>query len=326
MLQKEIDVTQFPLAFTDIFYAQQSPEQKLDIFLPEKGKGPYPLVVIVHGGGWISGGRREECISSLYKTVSQGYAVAAVDYRLAPEGQWPLQVHDVKAALRFLRAHREQYRLDTETIVLWGNSAGAYLIQLVAATCRGHRIEDLAMGNAGESCRVDGIISWYGVSDLAAQDQDMSETSGHPVRMHGGSMESPACQMLGCVIDENPKKAREASSISYIDENFVPALIQHGTGDTLVSYRQSERLYRKIVETCGLERAALELFEGAEHGDMRFKTDENINRCIDFLDEIYWPGGRPKKRTPLPEIHLVEGTDGSGDAFETKREDTIISG
>ncbi|WP_434309433.1 alpha/beta hydrolase fold domain-containing protein [Hominifimenecus sp. rT4P-3] len=292
----------------------------MDIFLPEDGAGPYPLVVVVHGGGWISGGRREACISSMFKIVSQGYAVATVDYRLAPDGQWPLQVHDVKAAIRFLRAHREKYRLNTERIVLWGNSAGAYLVQLVAATCRGHQIEDLSMGNPNESCQVDGMISWYGVSNLATQDLDMTEICGHSVHMHGGSMESPACQMLGCVIEENPERAVEASSIRYIAGDFVPSLIQHGTGDRLVSYRQSERLYQKIVEECGLERATLELFEGAEHGDARFKTDENIDRCIDFLDEIFWPDGRLTPRTPLPEIYLMEGEDAHRDLFEAKGE------
>jgi acetyl esterase/lipase len=92
------DMSQWKRCWEDVAYADQDPRQKMDIIIPDKGDGPFPLIVFVHGGGWVSGDKRENTILGPFQAVSQGYAVAAVEYRLAPAATWPLPLYDVKAA------------------------------------------------------------------------------------------------------------------------------------------------------------------------------------------------------------------------------------
>lgn len=318
IIHNTVDVTQFPHRFCDILYGESSAEQSMDIFLPgpPSAGGPWPVIVLVHGGGWTSGGRRDLSISSIFKAVSQGYALATVDYRLAPGAIWPAQIHDVKAAIRYLRRHGGELGLDTRKIVLWGNSAGAHIAQLAAATPTPGDLEDLSMGAPEQSSRVDGLISWYGASDLYRQDEDMDTAFGGVSTRHTFTMEANPCQLLGCVIRENRAVADAASVIHHITADYVPALIQHGTADRVISYLQSVRLHQTIRSACGPGRSILELIDGAIHGDIVFKDDANINRCLDFVDAIVYPDGqRPTPRTDLPEI-CVTGGDAMRDLYE----------
>lgn len=308
--QRAVDPSQFAKSFTDLPYASDSEDQKLDVFLPE-AEGVWPLVVFVHGGGWYFGGRREECISSVFKIVSQGYAVASVDYRLVPDVEFPAQIHDVKAAIRYLRAHAEELQVDTDKIVIWGNSAGGHLSALAAARGDFPELEDLSMGNAGYSSRVDGLLSWYGVYDLLTHqsqlkevfpDQDGAEDDAVPAMLGDGNFE---------------EKAWKASPIRYVTEDYPPALIQQGKADRLVPYLQAEEFCRRIREVCGPSRAVVEYFPAAGHGDPQIKADSNILRCVRFLDGIYFadtPCTYP--RPALPELHFVASTCSRIDPYE----------
>lgn len=308
--QMAIDPFQFPRCFPDLAYGEESDEQKLDVFLPGT-KGPYPLVVFVHGGGWYFGGRREECISSIFKIVSQGYAVATVDYRLAPENMWPAQIYDVKRALRYLIAHSGELSLDSSKIVLWGNSAGAHLIQIAAATHAGGKLDYITEKSPLPIC---GIISWYGVTNLSTAEQQLHPDT--PVN-NDRTMRDTLLLLLGFDPYENREGAMEACSFPYIGRDFPPALIQHGREDKTVSYLQSQELYDRISEKCGRDRAILEIFDGAVHGDQKIKSDQNINRCVDFLDALCFPDGRRAcPRTPLPQLKLVPSTCEKVDPYE----------
>lgn len=306
--QRAIDPSQFPKSFTGLRYGTDSPDQSLDVFLPEP-EGRWPVVVFIHGGGWYFGGRREECIASVFKIVSQGYAVATVDYRLVPDVIFPQQVQDVKASIRYLRAHEEELQLDTESLVLWGNSAGAYLAALAAAKGDFPQLEDLSMGNESYSSQVDGLIAWYGVYDLLTNDAQMR-------RLHPGYTgdSSPIPTMLGQWTEE---KAREASPISYITPEYPPTLLQHGKKDQQVPYLQTQELYEKICQVCGPERAILEYFPEAGHGDSQIKADANLLRCLQFLDGIYYPDRPcPYPRKALPELRFMESTCRKIDPYE----------
>ena len=295
-----IDPNQFAKAYTDIRYAAESPQQALDVFLPE-ADGVWPVVVFVHGGGWFAGSRRNQHISFVFKILSQGYAVATVDYRLAPDYTFPAAIQDVKAAIRYLRAHAAELQIDTSRLVIWGNSAGAHLSALAAAPHVIPELEDLSMGNGQESSRVDGLIAWYGVYDFAA----LQRQAGRVGEVEG--------RMLGAWRG----KAELASPIHYVSEDFPPVLLQHGTADEVVSYKQSEIFFEEIQRTCGPDRAVLEHFEGAGHGDARIKDDANILRCVRFLDSIYYPDSPcPYARKAIPEIQFLETDVDCGDHFE----------
>lgn len=288
-----IDPNQFPKAFTNIAYCNESPEQLMDVYLPEQ-EGVWPVVVLVHGGGFISGSRKVEHFATMFKIISKGYAVATIDYRLAPNTQFPKQIHDVKAAIRYLRAHADELQVDTSRLVVWGNSAGAYLVAM--AGCKGDYplLQDLSMGNANESAEVDGVIAWYGGYDYS----DVSRI---------------ASMMLGDYVNDTEK----ACTFTYINENYPPILIQHGKKDRLVDWQQSQQLYDVITERCGEGRAILEYFENADHGGPEIKCDDNIDRCVAFLDSIYF-ADRPctYARKPYTEITFIDDDDVRGDNYE----------
>lgn len=306
--QRAVDPSQFSKSFTNLRYGADSPDQALDVFLPES-EGRWPVVVFIHGGGWYFGGRREECISSVFKIVSQGYAVATVDYRLVPDVTFPKQVQDVKAAIRYLRAHEEELQLDTEKLVLWGNSAGAYLAALAAAKGNFPQLEDLSMGNEAYSSQVDGLIAWYGVYDLLTNNAQMRQL--YP-DYTGDSSPIPA--MLGQWTEE---KAREASPVSYVTPAYPPILLQQGKKDKQVPYLQTQEFYEKICQICGPDRAILEYFPEAGHGDTQIKADANILRCLQFLDSIYYSDRPcPYPRKALPELRFVASACQQIDPYE----------
>lgn len=178
---KEIDPSQFKQAWFDVPYANQSPSQKLDIVLPERGSAPHPVVFYVPGGAWLSGGKRSATMACLYKVLSQGYAIAAIDYRYSTEALWPAQIFDVKAALRFVKAHADEFSLDGSRIIAWGNSAGGHLVNMLAATGCGHVLEDRYQGNSEFDCSINGLISWYSFGDLYEADlcDQMAETKSY---------------------------------------------------------------------------------------------------------------------------------------------------
>ena len=137
-------------------------ELKLDLYRPEKAATP-PLIVYVHGGAWRAGSREQMPLGAL---VRAGFAVASVDYRLSPEAPFPANVHDIKAAIRFLRGHASDWKLDARRIAIIGSSAGGHLAALVGVT---NGNEDLE-GNVGEfpdqSSDVQAIVSFYGAANL----------------------------------------------------------------------------------------------------------------------------------------------------------------
>lgn len=293
-MNRAVDVNQFPKEYLNVPYAFDAIEQKMDIFLPGLD-GTYPVVLLVHGGGWAWGGRREECLASVYQIISQGYALATMDYRRCPEYQWPAHMEDVQTAIRFLKAHGAQYQLNVDKLVLWGNSAGAHLCALAAAMSGKEPWLGKNSLYPDADNRIDGVIAMYGVSDFT-----LDEMKGTPL-----------------FEDDAPYDTLEkASAIYYVDKTFPPILLQHGDADQMVPFGQSVRLHDRVQGLCGPHRSTLEIFPGARHASPEFKSPSNINRCLDWLDSIYFPGGERPVRTELPEIKLVANMDTRTDPFE----------
>ena len=307
-----VDPTQFHSFRRDLAYASQSPSQVLDIAYPD-GEGPFPLIVFVHGGGF-SGGRKDEfTIAFVFKLVSQGYAVASVEYRRALEAPWPAQIHDVKAAIRWLKAHGEELNLKTDRLLMCGNSAGGALTQMTAATSATHQLEDLSMGNAEYDSMVDAIISWYGPCSMEDEllvrkgltHEEYARVTIMPVEAYEGYPEplsAPDLLLHKKAID-HLDEVHQLSPYHYVDSTFVPALFQHGTADPVVDYSQSLKIAEKINENCGVGRAVVELFPGGTHGDPAIKTNENMLRCAVFANQFV-----PSRRigAPMPSIRLIE--------------------
>ena len=288
--EPEIDVKQFRKTRLDLPYADQSVNQILDIFYPDEGEGPFPLVMLFHGGAFVTGHKRSHYIKSMCLPVTQGYAVATIEYRLCQEAKWPAQLIDGKAAVRYLRRHAKELDLDPERFAVWGNSAGGLATQLIAVTGDRADCDDLTVGERSSS-EIQCAIAWYTMSELCSAEQFGTEFT----------------ELLGYHPVLYPERTCRVSPIRYVDEHCPPMLLQHGMDDAVVDYHQSVYMYEKIKEVCGEDRAVLDLFEGEPHGSPKMKSDENIKKCIDFLDKHFFEGSNPYRK-PFRRI-LIAGED-----------------
>jgi acetyl esterase/lipase len=176
--------------------------QKLDLYLPASPRGPLPLIVWVHGGGWRSGSK-DQCLPLRQGFLERGYAIASVGYRLSGDAIFPAQIEDCKGAIRWLRAHAHEHGLDPHRFGLWGSSAGGHLVAL-AGTSDG--VKEFETGaHLDQSSRVQAVCDFFGPSDFVA----FVSAPGYETH---ASPESPEAKLLGGSVLENKDKAARASS------------------------------------------------------------------------------------------------------------------
>ncbi|HWE94101.1 MAG TPA: alpha/beta hydrolase [Tepidisphaeraceae bacterium] len=259
----------------------------LDLYLPDKADLPVPVILFVHGGAWQAGDRHDRQAVPL---VTKGYAVASIDYRLSEEALFPAQIHDCKAAVRWLRAHAKAYGLDPAHIGAWGTSAGGHLVALLGTTGDVKELEG-DEGNLEYSSRVQAVCDWFGPTDLTKMDEQ-SAKSGVPSRMHHNAPDAPEAKLIGGPVADNKEKAAKANPITYVSKDDPPFLIMHGDKDPLVPLAQSE-LLRDALEKAGVP-VKLEVIRGAGHG---FGSPEISQSVQDFFDKNLKPV-RPQKAQP----------------------------
>ena len=257
--------------FRDIAYVAAGHEmQRLDIFLPA-GAGPHPLIVYVHGGAWRGGSKKDQ---PLGKLVAQGFAVASVDYRLSTVAPFPAQMHDIKAAIRFLRAKAGEYGLDPKRFAIAGSSAGGHLAALAGVTNGNPELEGTLGAHREQSSGVQAIISLFGASDLTT----ILAQSTPP----GLKMRVPALELLlGGQPDAKPDLARLASPVFQVDKHSPPLLLIHGDQDPQMPIAQAQQLHdRYKAFSLPVE---FHIIEGAAHGGAKFYDDERAVLMLAFL-------------------------------------------
>ncbi len=242
----------------------------LDLYLPRVEAGTKsPVVVWVHGGAWRAGDRSRVPVQSL---TEHGFAVASVDYRLSPVARFPAQVHDIKAAIRFLRANAERYGLDTKRFAIAGASAGGHLAALTGVS--GGDLE----GNVGEhldqSSAVGAIVSFYGASNL--------QTILSQSTPHGLSVRVPALHLLlGGQPEVQPVLARQASPVAHVGQTSPPLLLLHGDQDPQMPINQAHELHGVYLQH--KRPVEFDVIYGAAHGGEAFYTPERIERVAQFI-------------------------------------------
>jgi acetyl esterase/lipase len=260
---------------------------QLDVWVPASAAPP-PLVVWIHGGAWLFGDRRylPETLrpNQLFEElINSGLAVATIDYRHALEAQFPAQLHDVKAAVRYLRAFADVLGVDTSRIGVWGESAGGHLAALIALTAQRPELEG-TLGVLGESSAVDVVVDWYGVADLTlppAQTPPSEEALQPPPELF-----APGDLLVG---GQDNDAYAAASPISYVTPAAPPFLLVHGTADTLVGYLNSEVLAQALTEAGVPVR--LVPVEGADHiFNGHDDIDGVVRLSVDYLAEALLPG------------------------------------
>ena len=166
-----VNVDHITRKWQDIAYADQSPAQKLDIYLPETGDGPFPVILSIHGGAFSGGDKRDGQVTPMLEGLKRGYAVVSINYRLSGESIWPAQINDCKAAVRWIRANAGHYKLAADKIAAWGGSAGGHLSAMLGTSGDVAALEDLSQGNAQQSSRVQVVVDWFGPTNFLTMDE-----------------------------------------------------------------------------------------------------------------------------------------------------------
>lgn len=269
----------------DLPYASSHPLQRLDLYWPPTGTGPFPVVVWVHGGGWSSGSRLLEATSPQRRLTARGFAVASVGYRLSGVALYPAAARDIKSSVRFLRANAAQLRIDPARIALWGESAGAHLALLAGLTGDTTAFDDQTAGYVAQSARVQAIVSWFAPTSILTLDDD-GAAQGCPVFNGTGhdAASAPLARFLGVRPSTQPALAREASPITWVSADDPPTLIQHGGRDCTVPTRQGRRLFDALSGAQrDTSRVALTLLVAGGHGGPSFDADDNVTTIANFL-------------------------------------------
>lgn len=261
----------------DIEYAKAGDHPLLlDLYRPDTD-GPHPLLVWVHGGAWRRGSKDNMPLEDL---VDRGYAIASVDYRLSPVAPFPAQAHDIKAAIRFLRAKHVEYGLNTKHIAVAGASAGGHLAALVGVT-NGHKALEGTVGeHPDESSNVDAIIDLYGPTNFLTILKQSTP--------HGLGVRVPALQLLlRKQPEDDPELAKLASPVFHVDQDDPPLLLIHGVQDPQVPVNQAIELFGQY-EHQKLPVTLHFIYDGL-HGGPQFTDDERIELMDGFLRPILFP-------------------------------------
>lgn len=247
---------------------------KLDLYQP-RNETVSRLIVWVHGGAWRGGSRSSMPLTAL---LEHGYSIASVDYRLTPIAPFPAQVHDIKAAIRFLRANATQLRINTDIIAIAGASAGGHLVALVGTTNEHAKLEGKVGQHHDQSSNVQAIVSYYGASNLTSI---LAQSTPH-----GLGVRIPALQLLlGGQPENKVIQAQLASPVFHIDDNDPPLLLLHGDQDPQMPINQSHELHGRYKEA-GLE-CQFKVIHGAAHGGKAFYSKDSTRAVLDFLEDVF---------------------------------------
>jgi acetyl esterase/lipase len=240
----------------------------LDLALPSSGAGPFPAVVCIHGGGFRKGSR-DSYRKLIVKLAERGYVAVSVTYRLAPAHQFPAAVHDVKAAVRWLRKNARRYKIQPERIGATGASAGGHLAQFLGVTASVERFE--GEQNRGVSARVQAVVNFYGPSDFT--------------RSYGKSVDAHEVLPLWLGGELAAARARhiEASPLYWVTPDAAPTLLIQGTKDKYVEYDQAVWL-RDRLKASNVEAELLTL-EGAGHGFKGADAERAETALFAFFDK-----------------------------------------
>jgi len=253
----------------------------LDIYRPAKQEGLLPTVLWIHGGAFRAGSKDDGQAAIAVWLTAHGYAVVAINYRLSFEAIFPAQIHDCKAAVRWLRANSAAYGLDPKRIGAFGASAGGHLAAMLGSS---GNVQDLEgnLGNAKESSRVQAVVDFFGPTDFLKM--DIAALPGGQKHDPAGSPES---QLVGGPIQQNKDKVARANPIAYVTKDVPPFLILHGDQDPLVPVNQSELLH-DALKKAGVN-VTFHKIVGAGHGGPQFNTPLIRAMVMAFFDQHLKP-------------------------------------
>ena len=273
------DLSRYRVAANIVYHTANTYQDKLDVYTPPDATRPMPVVVVIHGGGWVEG-TKEERVLEMMPYLQMGFAAVNVEYRLGRVSLAPAAVEDCRCALHWVFANAKKYNFDPNRVVLQGGSAGGHLALMTgmltpaAGFDRECRLptEDYWSANPGTSNdpRVAAIVNWFGITDVLDE-------------LHGPNAKGYAVAWLG----DQPNAdeiAKRVSPINYVTGNLPPIITIHGTKDALVPYEQGVRLH-KALDTAKVPNQLFTV-EGAGHGGFTFEQNQKAWAAVrEFLRE-----------------------------------------
>jgi acetyl esterase/lipase len=261
----------------DLVYAKASARNVLDLYLPQGASSPVPVVVFVHGGGFMVGDKSDP--QSLDALLAAGYGVASINYRLSDTDLWPAQLQDVTAAVTYLQDNAAELGIDGDRMALFGASAGGFLVAATGVTLA-----------AQPDRAVEAVVDWFGPVQFSTMDADIEATGVTRSTGRNDAADSAESKVLGMTVGENPAAADAVSPIATIaalpsGTALPPFLIMHGAKDAYVGAGQSERLRDAILAAPGNAGAEYELLPEGGHGSGSFQEAPATERVIAFLDQ-----------------------------------------
>jgi len=246
------------------------PKHLLDIYLPPDAKGKLPLVIFIHGGGWLSNDKYAD-MGYMKKTVaeivSSGFALASIDYRFSTQAVFPAQMLDCNRAVSYLYDNADKYGIDKNNFAVMGFSAGGHLASMVGLS-QNNSINTFFMPGTTKLFSFKAVVDFYGPAELILFPGNNDE-------------KSPESLLIGAAPLKRPDLAKAASPVTYVDKNDPPFLIIHGEKDALVDPKQSQ-LLKAWLDLSGVQNE-LVIVKDAPHFGAMFDTDDVRNKVMIFL-------------------------------------------
>jgi len=262
------------LAEREVEYSAVGGRQTMDIFRPREVSGrPHPAVLLVHGGGFRAGAK-ESYVPLAVKLAGHGYVAATANYRLSPRNQFPAAVHDVKSAVRFLRANAEKYNIDASHIGALGGSAGGHLVLMLGLTAGVEELEGSGP-NRDQSSAVQCVVDEYGPTDFTQSYSKSVDAAQVLPKFLGGDLDHERLAHI------------RSSPLNWVTPRAAPILAIHGTADTYVAYEQSLWIIERLI-AAGVP-AELETISGAGHGFKGADAQRADDRALAWFEKYLRP-------------------------------------
>jgi acetyl esterase/lipase len=284
----------------DVAYAPADPAGSrghlLDLYLPPGAdRARRPLLIWTGGSGWMADDGKDSAGPLADHFTARGYAVAGVSVRSSGQAVFPAQVHDVKAAIRWLRAHAGEHGLDPDRFAIMGDSSGGWVAAMAAVTGGVAELEG-DVGVAGPSSRVQAAVDLYGPTEFSSMSAQMlpgacaSFDASYGLTGCHDDPASPESLLLGCPVPECPDAVRAASPLTYAGPDTPPVYIAHGQDDVLVPEPQS-RLLHDALRGAGAPVTFVSV-PGAGHSWRAVLAGDGMARVTAFLDDVLAVDGR----------------------------------
>jgi acetyl esterase/lipase len=271
------DRSQVEVRLDQPYAGNENPKQMLDVFLPKKRNSdkPLPVIVMIHGGAWQRGDRLNYASTGIQLARKGNYAAVGVSYRLTDEAKWPAQVHDCKAAIRWIRAHAKELNLDSDKIAVWGSSAGGHLCSLLGTSGDVKELEGDLGPNTSFSSRVHCVVNLCGPQDFTKA--LLFDEEGQPVWK-----DRAVSALLGGQAPDKPAEAQAASPLTHVTQDDPPFITFHGTKDKRVAFLHAEAIHAAL-QKAGITSLLVPITDG-KHSSIRH-PDVKV-RGMQFVDKV----------------------------------------